>query len=239
MARKHKLEDASEPLQVKKSKVTIMSNQQITGQLEQSHDGTGVAPRIDDKANPAPAIQEPAPEYSEILPPNLKDLLQKYSFARMSIKSNSKINSKVKNLLAHMSRFSFADKNPRPGVIVIDARASDATKMLSVIEIAKREIEAEERSGKWFQYSRVSSELTKIPRQLKNASNQMEDDAPDRDEAESDNKHDAVASKDPATEDIDTKLRAVPVLTIYMTRISIPELKQEFGEQTNAPSTGK
>ena len=240
MARKHKLEDVLEPLQVKKSKITTTLNQQIIERLEQSHDTTDTAPQIGERPNSAPAIQEPVPEYSEILSPNLKDLVQKYSFARMSIKSNSKINTKVKNLLAHMSRFSFTDTDPKPGIIVIDARASDAAKMLSVIEIAKREIEAGERSGKWFQYSRVSSELTKIPRQLKNASNQMDDDdARDQDGVRSKDKGDTLASKDPATGGPHIKLRAIPVLTIYMTRISIPELKQEYGEQTNDPSLGK
>ncbi|OCL01325.1 hypothetical protein AOQ84DRAFT_393738 [Glonium stellatum] len=32
-----------------------------------------------------------------------------------------------------------------------------------------------------------------------------------------------------------TKVRAVPVMTIYLSRVPIPELKAEFGEQTFDP----
>lgn len=172
---------------------------------------------------------------SDILPENLAHLTKKYLFATMTIKSHSKINNKVRGMIRHMSRFDFMDPNIKPGVIALDARASDANKLITVVEIVKKDIFENNRSGKWYQYNRVASKLIQIPR------TSSKNDVAARGCARLQNDEDAMdlgglRIVDTATNhrvDTTMKSRAIPMLTIYLSQVPLPELKQEFGEQNN------
>lgn len=183
-----------------------------------------------------------------ILPPNLLHLTKKYSFATMSLNSGSKIQQKVRTLINHLSRFDFLDRDMKPGVVALHAKADVASKLVGVVEIAKRDIEALGRGGKWYQYSRVSGELKEIPirkskkelkelaerkvaaekggRTLNNTkeSEQLEGEEDDNEEEAFEPLPGSRAEQKPK----DTKLRNIPVLTIYMARVPVPELKTEF-----------
>ena len=202
-------------------------------------------------AEEPPQTEDPPP----VLPPQLSHLTKKYNFATMSINTGSKIEQKVRILISHLSRFSFLDREAKPGVVALRARSNVASKLISVVEIAKRDIESKERSGKWYQYSRVSGELKEIPKvkPSKGSKNQAQDDAgkkqggrtikdwnfqhrqadapkdlesgdEDGEEEAFETMADAVAK--PGAKD--TKLRNIPVLTIYMSRVPVSELRIEF-----------
>jgi len=208
----------------------------------------------------------------EILPPALAHLQHKYALATMSFTSSSKINQKVRVLISHMEKFSFADLNAKPGVVVLQAKAPVAAKMVSVAEIAKREIEKEK--GKWWQYSKVDGRLEELKGREKqkkdsgkgdgmtikhwqegqnrgaNEGGDAMKDVMDGADAGLSSKVQNVAS---AEEDEDdeafqtmnvgdtgkgagapevlarSKVRAIPIMTIYMARVPVPELKELCG----------
>ncbi|KAI9855200.1 MAG: hypothetical protein M1830_006480, partial [Pleopsidium flavum] len=95
-----------------------------------------------------------------VLPPELLSLQSKYEITSMSIISSSKIETKVKTLLTRLGKFSWANPNGKPSIVVLSAKAGVAGKMVSVVEIAKREIEAD--GAKWWQYSRVYGQMTEL-----------------------------------------------------------------------------
>ncbi|KAI4144784.1 MAG: hypothetical protein LQ340_006534, partial [Diploschistes diacapsis] len=201
---------------------------------------------------------------SDMLPAKLAHLKKQYSFATMSINTGSKIEQKVRVLISHLSRFNFLDSDVKPGVVVLRAKSNTAGKLISVVEIAKRDIESQGRGGKWYQYSRVSGELREIPRnrtkkeqkesvrsvvfsetagksfkdweatkeQLRGGKDKevaksaegmgigQEDDGDEAFETMIDPEHQHKPQ--------DTKLRNIPILTIYMARVPLPEMKIEF-----------
>ena len=114
------------------------------------------------QATTPPSITTPFPA---VLPPALAQLQHKYALATMTFCSSSKINHKVRALLSHMGKFSFADLNAKPGVVVLQAKAPVAAKMVSVVEIAKRQVEKEK--GKWWQYSIVEGRLEELKQRPK------------------------------------------------------------------------
>ena len=219
-----------------------------------------------------PTSQSDAP--LAVLPPHLLYLAKRYSFATMSINTGSKIEQKVRQLISHLSRFNFLDKEVKPGVVALYARSNVASKLISVVEITKRDIESQPKGGKWYQYSRVSSELKEIPRSkalkgskigiiggkdgnstgktLKDWHSQKKQDGhirnratglnttpsgllvstPERAESgQEDDGEDAfetMHNPQAGPQQKDTKLRNVPILTIYMARVPVSELQIEF-----------
>ncbi len=104
---------------------------------------------------------DPAPmaEHQE-LPPELRCLAGQYDFSTMSIISSAKIESRVRNLLERLRKFRFADTKGKPGIVILCAKANVASKLCSVVELAKQQIENEK--GKWWQYNKLHGELLKL-----------------------------------------------------------------------------
>ena len=212
----------------------------------------------------AATSQMPAP----ILPPELSHLQTKYDFTTMSIISSSKIEQKVRNLLLRLEKFSFADVNAKPGVVVLHAKANVAAKMVSIIEIAKKNISQE--GGKWWQYSRLHGQIAELkenPEKVEPAGKTLVEwernrvssrrnavevnatsngvqvegpivgtiDEPEDlidDEVVFETMKENKKGGDPsATEGFQArkKIRAVPVMTIYMSRVPIKEFKERYG----------
>ena len=209
-----------------------------------------------------------------ILSPELAFLQAKYEFATMSIISSVKMEQKIRVLLSHLARFNYADVHCKPGVVALHAKAPVAGKMISIVEIAKREIQ--NAKGQWWQYSRCHGELLEwkqkaarvvkgtgvtagaeremgdaqglLPSRTSEANDSMEVDGVDEEEAAFE-----TMSPKKVAEHIEArkKVRAVPIMTIYMSRVPIPEFKSIYGyaqsdrrfsnanrtfsEQTNCP----
>ena len=94
------------------------------------------------------------------LPAEVQHLKDKYDFSTMSIISSSKIESRVRNLLDKTSKFSFTKPGNKPEVVILTAKAKAASKMCSIVEIAKGQIEKEK--GRYWQYSSVHAELLEL-----------------------------------------------------------------------------
>lgn len=83
----------------------------------------------------------------------LAELKGKYEIMTASVISSSKINSKVTAVLSHLGHVDLFSQESRPGVMMLHARANDASKMVTVMEIAKRRMG--EIGQVWYQYNRV------------------------------------------------------------------------------------
>ena len=104
---------------------------------------------------------EPAPDTSvQELSPQVRHLSTKYNFTTMSILSSAKINDKVKKLLSRVENFSFADPKSKPCIVVLCAKSGVASKMVSIVEIARQDIERDK--GKWWQYSTLEGQITEM-----------------------------------------------------------------------------
>ena len=97
---------------------------------------------------------------SEELPPEVRHLSTKYKFTTMSIGSSAKIKDRVDKLLSRVGDFSFADTKTKPGVVVLRAESKDASKLVSIVEIARQQIESDK--GKWWQYSKLNGKIVEM-----------------------------------------------------------------------------
>ncbi|MCJ1340043.1 hypothetical protein MMC09_005337 [Bachmanniomyces sp. S44760] len=205
-----------------------------------------------------------------VLSPELSHLHAKYEITSMSIISSSKINQKVDILLTRLSKFTFADPNAKPGVVALYAKANVASKMISIVEITKGNIQRD--GGKWWAYSKVHGQIEELKvrtngsgknakgdiskpwasdadvskdgdQQMRGNEGILADDAMQVDEVAADQDEDDGAFQtmevvnqpaEMSTVEARKKVRAIPIMTIYMSRVPINELKELYGEQTNA-----
>ncbi|KAH8685640.1 hypothetical protein BGZ60DRAFT_522926 [Tricladium varicosporioides] len=170
------------------------------------------------------------------------NLSQTHDVLSMSINSGVKIEKKVTSGLAHLDTYPVIPP-AKPGVVMLYSKDKAAVKMISIVEIAKREIAS--KGGKWFQYNVIDQVIEpkkeKVGKRLfKSTGNQERDgkDSMDVDPTpnlESEEDDDFEMMKTPFERVIEGKprVRAVPTMTIYLSRIRIDILKKEYGEQTN------
>ncbi|PSR97644.1 hypothetical protein BD289DRAFT_450773 [Coniella lustricola] len=83
----------------------------------------------------------------------ISELQTKYSIITASIISSSKIQKKVTTVLSHLGHVDLFNTRAKPGVMMLHARAGDAGKMVTVMELAKRRMS--EAGTVWYQYNRV------------------------------------------------------------------------------------
>ncbi|KAI0885696.1 uncharacterized protein GGS22DRAFT_161643 [Annulohypoxylon maeteangense] len=155
----------------------------------------------------------------------LQAVESKYDVRTHSIISSSKIQKKVTAILQHL-----ASPATKTTVSILRSKASDAGKLVSIAEIAKRELR--EQAGNecvWFQYVAIGEELKEIPRDEGNTI--IEETRLGNDDFE--------VMKTPFERAIEgqPRLRGVPVISLFLCRVSIEELKKRYGEQTNTSST--
>lgn len=129
--------------------------------LHQASMGLESGPQEDvsDVANSGVAAANPS---TAQLPIELCYMQDKFDFTTMSIVSSSKMEQKVRNLLLRTKRPS---KETKPGVVILTAKADVASKMVGIVEIAKRTIRQE--GGKWWQYSKLHSQVIELKKKSK------------------------------------------------------------------------
>ncbi|KAI1633456.1 hypothetical protein F4809DRAFT_583712 [Biscogniauxia mediterranea] len=105
----------------------------------------------------------------------------KYDIQLQSVISSSKIQQRVTALLRHLrastsTSSSSSDGKPKTRLSILRARAPDAGKLISIAEIAKRELEksgaqgggegegAADDGGRWYQYVALGEEKKERPR---------------------------------------------------------------------------
>ncbi|KAL8639980.1 MAG: hypothetical protein Q9228_003051 [Teloschistes exilis] len=91
------------------------------------------------------------------LPPEVQKLGSQYHFSTINVMSSSKIQQKVKALLARVENPKLASATSKAEVVILEAKAAVVSKMISIVEIAKAQITT--RNGEWYQYSSLRAEL--------------------------------------------------------------------------------
>jgi hypothetical protein len=121
-----------------------------------------------------------------------------------------------------------------PPLVTLTAQAKTANKLISIVEIVKREARKVNPSNKVFQYTELTSKMIEIPREPpardKPKTALGDKTASDRDDG-SPNEEDEAFETMPEPQQAGSimKLRRVPVLTIYLAAVSVRELKVAFG----------
>jgi hypothetical protein len=89
--------------------------------------------------------------YSQIHNPLLAKLSGKFEVKAMSVLPSTSIGKHVDRALGHLSRFSSWDESVLPGVVLLCAKSSASSKLITIAEIIRRRIGESEQ--KWFQYN--------------------------------------------------------------------------------------
>lgn len=193
----------------------------------------------------------------------LSELRGKYNIFTGSVISSTKINKRVTSVLSNLGHIDLFSSEPgKPGVMMLHARAGASSKMITVMELAKRRMS--ETGITWYQYNRVYKVVgQEVDTKGKGGSgsghrrggfggNQtviedtmMEMEEGDGDEdGEEDEEHafesmqtaaiDLAISDNPATESEAT------CMSMFLSRVQIPELQSKMciTLQTNAGVVG-
>ncbi|KAI8624842.1 hypothetical protein F5Y19DRAFT_284037 [Xylariaceae sp. FL1651] len=196
----------------------------------------------------------------------------RYDVQLQSVISSSKIQQRVSAMLRHLAppplnplpKIPAHDSGssvtsttaPKTSISILRAKAPETGKLITIAEIAKREIEKEQSrddsgegeagqvstTGRWFQYIALGEE---VQQRRRDEGNTIVEDTvlggQGVDENETSDGDDFEIMKTPferATEGRPLK-RGVPVMSLFLSRSSIEELKRRYGEQTNGPSHTK
>ncbi|KAI0446254.1 hypothetical protein F4803DRAFT_547495 [Xylaria telfairii] len=184
----------------------------------------------------------------------------RYEVQLQSVISSSKIQQRVTAMLRYLtpptqppSTESVPNTTAsKTRVSILRAKATEAGKLISIAEIAKREIEKElsagddgagkagqeEKGGQWFQYIALGEELIRKPRDEGNTiieetvlgglgDNKRDHDEDDEFEVMKTPFERAIAGQ--------PLVRGVPIMSLFLSRSPVEELKKRYGEQTNVP----
>lgn len=137
----------------------------------------------------------------------------------------------------------------KPPVVVLSSKAKVAAKMISVVEIVKREIAKEEGGGKWWAYCAVREEVVEVVREKERKDGKGkgkgigiegegvggredgDEDVPDTEDGDDNIEEAFEVMKTPFERSLEgkPKVRAMPVMVIYLARVKIEELSRIYG----------
>ncbi|ORY65098.1 uncharacterized protein BCR38DRAFT_319074, partial [Pseudomassariella vexata] len=156
----------------------------------------------------------------------------KYDVQVHSVISSSKMQKKVASVLRHLDASSTVTPAAKPRVSILRAKASDAGKLISITEIAKREIlKGKEAGSRWYQYIALGEEIKDT--EADHDPTVIEDTILRG--ADGDGEDDFEVMKTPFERAIEgrPKIRKVAVMSLFLSRVSVDELKKRYTEQTN------
>jgi hypothetical protein len=185
----------------------------------------------------------------------------RYEVQIQSVISSSKIKQRVSAMLRHLALPARPPSieplpNPAPAktaVSILRAKASEAGKLVTIAEVVKREIEKEQpasgpgageagqvtKTGCWFQYIALGEEMRQ--RHRDQDSTVLQDTVlggglgADKEESEEDDEFELMKTPFERAVEGQPLVRGVPVMSLFLSRSSIEELKRRYGEQTSAP----
>ncbi|CAJ2503021.1 Uu.00g104150.m01.CDS01 [Anthostomella pinea] len=221
-----------------------------------------------------------------------------YDVQLQSVISSSKIQQRVTAMLRHLSPPSDSTTTPhhkekemgmgketatgKTRISVLRARAPDAGKLISIAEIAKRELgkqggadrkqqlgqtaapepepepapptpaatprePSSREAGRWYQYIALGEEKKERPRDegktmiveetvLGGKANDNDDHTQAHEDEDADG-DDFEVMKTPFERAIEGRplVRGVPIMSLFLSRVPVEELRRRYGEQTNAP----
>ncbi|KAI5196892.1 hypothetical protein E4T39_07586 [Aureobasidium subglaciale] len=137
------------------------------------------------------------------------DLTAKCRLLELSVISSTSISNRTTALLAHIKS---TPGDSTPAVVALKAKASVANKLVSIVEIAKRELK--DAGSKVYQYNALASELIESKPATKDTTD-----------------HVALSDEEAAFQDVEQKttVRNVPVMTTYLSLEPIKELRNAHG----------
>jgi hypothetical protein len=151
----------------------------------------------------------------------------------MPIISSSSIQKKVLRVLEILSVYP-TPPNEKPRVVVLKAKAGVAAKMISVAEIAKREIGKE--GGRWWQYCCVEGVIQEVKEKAGEGEKGdggkrkgMDDGEGKEDSEEESTAFETMKTPFERANEGETKVRAVPVMSLYLSRVRIEGLRKAYG----------
>ncbi|KAI1438456.1 hypothetical protein GGR50DRAFT_432344 [Xylaria sp. CBS 124048] len=173
----------------------------------------------------------------------------RYEILLQSVISSSKIQQRVSAILRHLTppAQNTDTTATKTSISVLRAKASDAGKLISIAEIAKREIENEQQAtpceaggarretqtGRWFQYIALGEELREMERPRDDSV--IEETVIGGSDADAGDEDEFEVMKTPFERAIEGRplVRGVPVMSLFLSRSPIEELRKRYGEQTN------
>lgn len=129
-----------------------------------------------------------------------------------------------------LRRIDFADPKAKHGVVMLYAKAATAAKLVSVVEVVKREVESRgsaregDRAGVWFQYSGLGEGVGVLPRRGREVV-----EGEEREEEGEEGGFEIMKTRRERLVEGTEKIRAVPVMTVYLSRVRIDKLKDAYG----------
>lgn len=159
-----------------------------------------------------------------------KSLAEHHDIINISCQSNTQISAKATKIISALSASNdtTANAGKKPALVILVAQSRWANKLISIVEIAKRDLEA--KGVKVLQYNALSSEIVEIERKPRPKSV----GAAPATAADGDASEDEAFQTMGAGEEGGLKKRAVPVMTTYLTTHPVKALRMEFGEQKSS-----
>jgi hypothetical protein len=170
-------------------------------------------------------------------------LSQTHTITRLSIQSNTQISAKATNVISKLS--STQEDPTKPPLVILRAQSRWASKLISIVEIAKRNLaestttnDSSSGSGiEIFQYSSLSSEMVEIERRKSKPKGGLggaplpegEGEGSDDEGAFQTMGASSAAAAGDGEDEGGMKKRAVPVLTVYLVGRPVKALRSEFG----------
>ena len=182
--------------------------------------------------HPATATQLNTTTTSEPLnPPSLHHLESTHDITSMHIISSSHIQQKVTRALEVLSVWP-TPQNEKPKVVKLHAKAGVASKLVSIAEISKREVGKE--GGKWFQYNKVEPVMVGQKQKVGKGKEEKGDGVGEKDDIGEESGEESTAFETMKTpweraNEGKPKMRAVPVITVFLSRVRIDGLRKAFG----------
>jgi hypothetical protein len=178
-------------------------------------------------------------------------LSETHTITRLSIQSNTQISAKATIVISKLSPPENSTTDPstsKPPLIILRAQSRWASKLISIVEIARRNLESRPPSTtsggdsssssgiKVFQYSSLSTEIVEFERKpkpkglVRGAQLLPEGEGEDEDD-DDEGAFQTMGASSAATAASGggLKKRAVPVLTVYLAGKSVKALRSEFG----------
>ncbi|OBT82899.1 hypothetical protein VE02_08581 [Pseudogymnoascus sp. 03VT05] len=140
------------------------------------------------------------------------------------------MHTKISTLLTQLRSFSFSASpaDAKPVIVIAWAKARSAGKLVSVVEVVKRELGAE--GGVWFQYNGLGEGFVGVARDGGEGEDGGGDGEGDVEEEGFEKMKTRIERAIEGTE----KVRIVPVMTVYLSRVRVEALREAYGEQTNS-----
>jgi hypothetical protein len=154
-----------------------------------------------------------------------KTLAEHHEIIHISCQSNTQIFAKATKIISALSAAKDAtteNTNKKPALVILVAQSRWANKLISIVEIAKRDLET--KGVKVFQYNALSSEIVEVERKPRPKGVGAAPAAEEGDASE-----DEAFQTMGAGEEGGVKKRAVPVMTTYLTTQSVKALRTELG----------